>query len=373
MKENVLKKYALEIVLLIVLFFTLFVSKTFPRILLAIILTIYMVFVLKLLKKRRILSISHKQVSLLMAILGALYLMIFYLMGLFFGYYNATVKFSGWSLVNYIIPITFITISTEVMRNIFLARDSKASMIISTICMVIIDLVLYTNIYDITTFDGFLAIVGFTLFASISCNCLYNYISNRFGAVPIIIFRLITILYVYMIPIIPNVTVFIRCFLRVIYPYLFYLVLEYSYSKNNFVTAYKDKTKDFICRTIFIAILLVIVMIISCDFKYGILVIGSGSMTGTINKGDAIVFEAYNKQKITEGDIIIFNSEDTTRIVHRVINIKLVNGEYHYYTKGDANQLEDENYVTVNQILGIYKFKIPHLGEPTLWLRDMLS
>lgn len=372
MKENLLKKYALEIVLLIVLFFALFVSKAFPRILLAIILTTYMIFVCRLLKKRRILSIKHKQVSLLMALLGTIYLIIFYLMGLYFGYYEATVKFSSWSLVNYIIPIIFIIISTEVIRNIFLARDSKVSKIISTICMVVVDLVLYTNIYDITTFDGFLSIVGFTLFASIACNCLYNYISNKFGAVPVIVFRLITILYAYMIPIIPNVTVFIRCFLRVIYPYIFYLILEYSYSKNNFVTAYRDKTKNFISITLIFAIIVFFVMIISCEFKYGILVIGSGSMTGSINKGDAIIFEAYDKQKISEGDVLIFEQEET-KIVHRVINIKLVNGEYRYYTKGDANEQADDYYVTISQILGVYKFKIPHLGEPTLWLKDMLS
>ena len=36
-------------------------------------------------------------------------------------------------------------------------------------------------------------------------------------------------------------------------------------------------------------------MLISCKFKFGVLVIGSGSMTGTINKGDIVLYETYGK------------------------------------------------------------------------------
>ena len=50
----------------------------------------------------------------------------------------------------------------------------------------------------------FLALVGFISFASISCNLFYNYYSKRFGILGIIVYRMITILYVYIIPIIPN-------------------------------------------------------------------------------------------------------------------------------------------------------------------------
>ena len=65
-------------------------------------------------------------------------------------------------------------------------------------------------------------------------------------------------------------------------------------------------------------------MLISCNFRYGMLVIGSESMTGEINKGDAVVFEAYEKQKIHEGNVIIFEDGDR-RVVHLVVDIKLVN------------------------------------------------
>jgi hypothetical protein len=107
--------------------------------------------------------------------------------------------------------------------------------------MVLVDLVIYTGVYDITQFNDFVAVIGFVLFASVSCNLLYNYISVRYGKVGIIAYRLITVLYVYLIPVIPNMYIYFRSFLRMIYPYIIYLILEHTYSKSDFVVSYSER------------------------------------------------------------------------------------------------------------------------------------
>lgn len=372
MKKDKFKIYILELLLIVVLFFALFLSNIFTKINLALFLLIYMIGVVLCLKKRNIHSIYHKQIIILMTAFAAIYLIGFYLMGIYFGFYEATLKLSFWSLVNFIIPIAVIIVTSEVIRSIFLAQKNKSSKWLTFISMVLIDLIIYTNIYAITSFDGFLTIIGFILFASISCNLLYNYISTRFGCKSIIIYRLITVLYVYLIPIIPDLYVFFRSFLRMIYPYIIYLVLENTYSKSNFAVAYKDKRKSIVNTTSLIVITTLIIMLISCQFKYGILVIGSGSMTGAINKGDAIVYESYDGDKIYEGDVLIFERSGSS-VVHRVVDIKNVNGEYRYFTKGDANQHNDSGYVVEKDIIGVTKFRIIYIGYPTLWLRDIFS
>ena len=68
------------------------------------------------------------------------------------------------------------------------------------------------------------------------------------------------------------------------------------------------KNKNIIRTTTTLIICTLITMLISCQFKYGILVIGSESMTGTINIGDTIIYEQYKNQTIKKGDIIIFNN-----------------------------------------------------------------
>ena len=245
--------------------------------------------------------------------------------------------------------------------------------ILTFIIMIVIDLTIYINIYTINGYDDIIEVIGFTLFASIACNLLYNYVSNRYGIKGNIIYRLITVLYVYIIPYIPNVYVFFRAILRMIYPYIIYQVLEYTFAKNNMIVAVEDKRKNIISKVIFMIITVLLAMLISCQFKYGILVIGSGSMTGSINKGDAVVFEQYNGQeKIEIGQVIIFNQENIN-IVHRVVDIKKVNGEIRYTTKGDANDEIDDGYITNEDIVGISKFRIAYIGYPSIWIRDIFS
>ena len=95
-------------------------------------------------------------------------------------------------------------------------------------------------------------------------------------------------------------------------------------------------------------------------------------MTGTINYGDAAVFESNHGQRVNKGDIVIFR-KDKLRLIHRVVEVQKVNGQVRYYTKGDANDYMDEDYRTIKDIMGIYHFRIPYIGYPTLWVRDVIK
>jgi len=370
MKRDKLKVYIVEILLFIILFLALFVSIN--RKLMALILLTLSIVIVNTIKKKKAKSIYKNQVLYLMIGFGVIYLIIFYLMGLYFGYYEAPAKFGFKTIVNFILPFVVIIISSEVIRNVLISQKFKYSDVFVLIDMVLVDLIVYTGVYDISNFEDMLTVVGFILFASIACNLLFNYITIRFGSKGVIAYRLMTVLFVYIIPIIPDVYLFFRSFLRMIYPYIIFVVLEYTYSKTNYATAFKDKRKNIITTTILMILMVLLIALISCRFTYGILVIGSGSMTGSIDKGDAVLFKQYNGSSIKEGDIIIFTNNDI-KTVHRVIDIENVNGEYRYYTKGDANQIKDDGYRVKNDILGKSLFKIKYIGYPTIWLRDLFG
>ena len=373
MKTDKLKVYIMQFVLLTILSFALFVPNIFTRSVTAGLLLISAIATKFLIKKEKVESIHANKVTILLVIFAVIYLIVFYLMGLYFDYYRALVTFNVNTVINYIIPTAVIIISSEIIRNKFLAQNTKFTQIVTFIITVLADLMIYTNIYTISGYDDVIEVIGFTLFASIACNLLYNYNSKRYGIKGNIIYRLITVLYVYMIPYIPNVYVFFRSILRIVYPYIIYQVLKYTFETNKQIIAIEDKRKSITLKIVLAVVTVVMAMLISCQFKYGILVIGSGSMTGTINKGDAIFFEQYNtREEIKEGQVIIFN-RDEIRVVHRVVDIKNVNGEKRYTTKGDANEDIDEGYVTNEDIIGICKFRIVYAGFPSIWVRDILS
>lgn len=381
MKKDKIRIFILEISLLVFLFFALFALNIISRKNLALIICIYAIVVSFFLKKRKISSINTKQVTILMVVFAMFYLGIFYLLGLHFGFVKPKIMFSIKTILNFILPLGTIIVTSEWIRRIFLSHKLEIkfkskkidlSSIFTYIAMVMVDLLIYTEVYDLAKLDDFLTVLGFVFFASLSCNLLYNYIAIRHGVKGIIIFRLITILFVYIIPFIPDVYVFFRSFLRLLYPYLIYLFFEKLYSKNDYTLGIREKRKEIVGNTLLIVIASLLVMLISCKFKYGIIVVGSGSMTGTLNKGDAVIFEKYQRQEIKKGQVIIFDYNGIETI-HRVIDVQKVNGEYRYYTKGDANSRNDEEFRIKEDIYALVKLKVKYIGYPTLWVRDIFS
>ena len=212
------------------------------------------------------------------------------------------------------------------------------------------------------------------MFASIANNLLYNYIMMKFrNSKAIIGYRIITTIYVYIIPIIPNIHILFESILRIIIPYIIYLILEAVYSKKEKRITTRSKTRDVVITSILIVIAGGIIMLVSCKFMYGVLVIGSGSMTGTINKGDAIIYERLGKdEEIEIGDVIVFNS-DNIKVIHRVIDKKDAGRGMKYFTKGDANPNIDEGYREESDIVGKVKLRIPYIGQPTVLLNEIFE
>lgn len=379
--SNKLKIYLLEILLIGVLFFTLFVSNIINKLTLSLIMVLFTVLVHFVVKRKSTNSIYEKQVTLLMFIFAALYLGIFYLMGLHYGYVKTKYVFALNNIINHLIPTLIIIITSEILRNKFINEDAvlkiknrkyDISIGLIYIAMVLVDLIIYTGIYDLTNLDDFLTAIGFVLFASLSCNLLYNYMSKRYGPNGIIVFRLITSLYVYIMPIIPDVYLFFRTFFRIICPYFIYLVFESTYSKGDFAVAYKDRKMNIISTSLLLIAVVLLIMLVSCEFRFGIVVVGSESMNGTINKGDAIIYERYDDGDIRKGQVVIFDY-DNVKTIHRISRIRKVNQEIRYYTKGDANDKEDNGYRTASEIKGLVKLRIKYIGIPSLWLRSLFN
>ena len=99
----------------------------------------------------------------------------------------------------------------------------------------------------------------------------------------------------------------------------------------------------------------------------------SGSMKDTIMPGDLILTKEIDALELKEGDVISFRTNKYTVITHRIINIVDEEGERKYYTKGDNNDATDRDPVCNDQIEGIYRYRIPKLGEIALNLQKPIG
>jgi signal peptidase len=125
--------------------------------------------------------------------------------------------------------------------------------------------------------------------------------------------------------------------------------------------------------TVIVLILMIAtLMVISNQFYIGAYVIATDSMTGELNRGDVAIYERYEDQLIIEGQVIVFEQSGSV-IVHRVVDIEIINGITRYYTKGDANEDRDAGYIFDSDIIGLVTYKLPFFGYPTLWVRSLFD
>ena len=108
--------------------------------------------------------------------------------------------------------------------------------------------------------------------------------------------------------------------------------------------------------------LLLIVSIFPITGNYKIMTVISGSMEPAIRMGSVAVVKPAPDYKI--GDIITFGPYSKTKAPtsHRVYDIKIVNDNPVYTTKGDANDTPDQREVRKSDIMGKVLFSVPYLG-----------
>ena len=321
------------------------------------VLLVFMVIAIKFIKGQKTETIYKKQMILLVSTIAIIYVAILYMLGIKLGFYSSVVKFSKWSIINYIIPYVVIIISSEIIRKQILIKQQKKANLIILIAMILLEIIISTNISSIKTLKDYFTLVSYTIFTAIANNVLYNYIVTKYGNYKAVIcYRIITLMYMYIIPITPDIDILFRAIIGIVVQ----------------IVAVSEKRKEMIICVILCILVSLLIMVVSCRFRYGTLVIGTGSMTGTINKGDIIIYERYEKEELEIGEIIVFKTENVF-VIHRIIDKKSVGEEIRYYTKGDANQQEDKGFRTQKNIVGIVKGKIPYIGKITLLLNDIIN
>ncbi len=127
--------------------------------------------------------------------------------------------------------------------------------------------------------------------------------------------------------------------------------------------------------------LIYFIMQIALDTSTPMVVVISGSMEPTINKGDLLFLRGMDPEHIKErnseheGDIIVYDASGLWEgapedpIVHRVIDKFKKDGKWYFITKGDANKAKDEEPVPGHRILGVVVGRIPYVG----WIKIMLT
>ena len=325
------------------------------------------------LKKRRILSFNKRQVLMITSVFAALYLMLYYLSSAFYGLTEKYLGLSVSSFFGIVLPILIIIGATEVIRGVLISQENRALCVCAYFIGLLSELLIAGGVLGISSSYALVDLIAVSLFPAVTANLMFNYLSRRYGIMPNTVYRAILSVYMYVIPVVPSTPAVFSALALLLLPLPLYFFVDILFEKKKKSVTAKKSRYGFIFPSIIIALAVGVIMLISCQFRYGILVVGSPSMSGEINTGDAVVYERYEVGDAELGDVIVFTKNGGTKIIHRLVDVYPVDGQNRYVTKGDANKDNDNGYITDADISGVVKFKIAYIGYPSLWLRDIFA
>lgn len=325
-------------------------------------------------RKRSIHSINKRQVTVIISVIAILYLTLYYLSGLKYGF---VVSMKGVltlsSFFRSILPISLIIVASELIRETLIAQEGRPVTILSYAVGVASELVCAGGIHGLKSAFDLADFFGMILFPALTANILLTHLSRRYGRAPCLAYRLIMTLYAYLIPATSDIPRALSAFVLLLLPIVSYWFIDILFTKRKRKALQKSTLPGKLAFGAVIILLLCFILLITCQFRYGMIVIATESMTGEINVGDAVVFEQYEYiDEIKENDVIVFE-EYNRRTVHRVVRIDTVDGERRYITKGDANEGNDSGYRTDSDIVGVVRLKVVYIGYPSLWLRQIMN
>lgn len=304
-----------------------------------------------------------------------IYLITYYLFGIIIGFAKTGNHYTLNGLITFIIPIIITIIIKEILRYGMLckAEENTKATIITTILFIVIDISSsvykeqFTSNYEIFLF------LALTVLPALSTNISFTYITKKAGYKPVILYLLVTKLYYYLLPIVPNSNEYITSIIEFTVPILYLYRIYIFFKKEHDEEVERVYKKKHIATLVPSAIIVIILVYLTSGyFHYWAIAVASGSMASTINKGDVVIIEKLDGKfdDLKIGDTIAFKYNKII-VVHRLIKIISENKKYYFYTKGDANIKEDNFAVSENMIIGKVNYKIPYIGKPTVWLNEL--
>ncbi|MEE3342826.1 MAG: signal peptidase I [Bacilli bacterium] len=375
MKKNTKFIYMCELILLAyVILFTIFinyVSNDFKNIFTIIVLSFILIILLVFFGKKK--DNNYLRGSSARIVITALmtFILVIYSLGIVLGFNRSYFNSNIIILIKNILPIALIIILIELVRYSIIRNSIKNKKIIVyfTILSAILSVLLEINIGNLTTSEDKFIFLSTIIFPIIAEETLCSYMSYKISFLPSIIYKLVIKLYIYIVPIVPNLGNYIYSVIYIVLPFIIYAILNkmvIKYEKEKQQLKKANRVVFTIPLTLF---LVIIILLISGIFKYKMIAIMSNSMSPTYRRGDAIIYNKVDTSELKVDDILAFQ-KDGVVVTHRIVKVWKQGDSYYYTTKGDNNDTEDFFKPREENVLGRVEYVLKYLGYPTVIINE---
>lgn len=377
-KKNEKRILLIEIIALLFLILNIFVKNILTEYTIILFLLILFILSVILVGFEKEKTIEKRKVLKQVFFYTISFLIIVYGLGLIVGFLSTSYSLTLINIFKNSFPVFLILIIEELVRYNICKKgeNNKLIIYISVVIFTFVDISMIISNYDLNDISNILKLSTLVVCPSVFKNVMLSDFSKKYGYEVCITYQLIMGLYIYIVPIFPNLNEYLESVIMSILP-IFILILinmQFEIEKKEDIRDKHIASK--ILSVIIILIVIITICLFSNLFPWWIAIVGSGSMTPTINVGDAIIVDKITKEEMAElkvGDILVFKV-GKSMYTHRIINIDVKNDEYYISTKGDRKgNVVDDWTVKSNDVIGVVKFRIPYVGYPTVQLNRLLK
>lgn len=305
-----------------------------------------------------------------------LYFAITYGLGIIIGFLKNSYSLTPLSILNNIFAPTVIIICGELIRYVVIStnRDNKKVAIVVSIVLALLDIAFQVRVSVNLTPEEIFRMTTLIVIPSIVKHAVMSYLTFTVGFKSCLAYRLIVDLSIYVLPVVPDLGDYLKSITLVALPFLIFIYTSRMINEyNNGVEHTFQKNTFKLIDIPFIIFFVVLACLISGLFPYYMIGVGSGSMSPSIDKGDAVIIHKTKEHSdLDEGEIIAFK-RGKKMIVHRIVEIVEENGEIVYHTKGDFNNTDDRIDLTLDDIIGTVEFRIPKIAYPAIYISEFLE
>ncbi len=375
MKANTKVIYISETILLVyLLLFLRYINRipSYLKIVSAIVVLTFMLFILLFFfgYKKRTNYLKASGARIVTASLMT-YMLIIYSLGIILGFNRGYFTNNLIVFFKNILPIIIFNIELELTRYLIIKNsiNNKKIIIIFTILSIILNVLIELNLGILITAEDKFIFMSTIIFPVIAKELLCTYMTGKIDIILSLIYVLVINLYMYILPIVPNLGNYIYSVINIIFPFLIYrslnkAVIRYEKEKEKI-----KKTNRIVFAVPLVIFFIILVILISGIFKYKMIAIATNSMSPTYRRGDAVVYEKINVKDLKVGDVLAFQTSNVV-VTHRIVKIWHQGDAYYFTTKGDNNNTEDIIRPREENVLGKVDYIIKYIGYPTVLINE---
>ncbi len=317
-----------------------------------------------------------KDIIVNMIIILLISFIIYYIFGIFIGFYKTTNFLNFYGIRTFIIPYIIMIILREYLRVQILNKTDKSKKLTFVVFLVFILLELSPKIFSSNLSSNYnkFIFIALTILPIISNNIVCTYIAKKAGYKPNVFWLLVMGLYNVFLPIAPNDGYYIQSLIQFLFPFvIMYNVYSFYRKRDRNIPISYVKKRVYVEIPILAVIVFALAYFVSGFFRYYAISIATGSMTPNINVGDVVIVDQHKDYKeLKKGEIIAYKYGKVV-IVHRICDRVVIGDDYYFYTWGDANDSKDNYIIYPDMIIGKVEVKIPYIGLPTVWLNNLFK